>query len=293
MSALDNNWFTEVFQDQGTAFSLQVKRKLHEEQTSYQKLEVWETETFGNLMVLDGCVMLTSRDNFLYHEMMTHPALFTHRDPKKVVIIGGGDCGTLKEVLKHPGVEEAWQVEIDERVTRVSEKYFPELCESNRDPRANFFFGDGIQWMRDQPPGTVDVIIVDSTDPVGPAEGLFALDFYRDCMIALREGGIVVQQSESPLLHTDTIIRGIHEGMKEAGFDHVQTLAFPQPVYPTGWWSCTMGGKDVHTSYFREEDAADRPFVTRYYNEGVHRGALAMPQFMLETLDDPVRPAEG
>jgi spermidine synthase len=128
---------------------------------------------------------------------------------------------------------------------------------------------------------------------VGPAEGLFALDFYRDCMIALREGGIVVQQSESPLLHTDSIIGDIHRDMKEAGFDHVHTLPFPQPVYPTGWWSCTMGGKDVHTSYFREEDAADRPFVTRYYNEGVHRGALAMPQFMLEALEDPVRPAEG
>ena len=134
MTALNDGWFTEVFQDQGTAFSLQVKKKLHEEQTEFQKLEIWETETFGNLMVLDGCVMLTTRDNFLYHEMMTHPALFTHKDPKKVVIVGGGDCGTLKEVLKHPGVEEAWQVEIDERVTRLSEQYFPELCESNTDP---------------------------------------------------------------------------------------------------------------------------------------------------------------
>lgn len=102
MTALNDGWFTEVFQDQGTAFSLQVKKKLHEEQTEFQKLEIWETETFGNLMVLDGCVMLTTRDNFLYHEMMTHPALFTHKDPKKVVIVGGGDCGTLKEVLKHP-----------------------------------------------------------------------------------------------------------------------------------------------------------------------------------------------
>ncbi len=199
MTALNEGWFTEVFQDQGTAFSLQVKRKLHEEQTPFQKLEIYETETFGNLMVLDGCVMLTTRDNFLYHEMMTHPALFTHKDPKKVVIVGGGDCGTLKEVLKHPGVQEAWQVEIDERVTRMSEKYFPELCEANGDPpRANFFFGDGIQWMRDIEPNSIDVLIIDSTDPVGPAEGLFALDFYRDAMLALREGGIIVQQSESP-----------------------------------------------------------------------------------------------
>lgn len=286
MSSLNEDWFTEIFQDEGTAFSLKVKSKLHEEQSTFQKLEIYETETFGNLMVLDGCVMLTSRDNFLYHEMMTHPALFTHKSPKKIVIVGGGDCGTLKEVLKHPGVEEAWQVEIDERVTRLSEKYFPELCESNEDPRANFFFGDGIQWMRDVEPNSIDIVIVDSTDPVGAAEGLFAADFYRDCMLALRDGGIVVQQSESPLLHTGSIIKTIHGDMKKAGFDHVQTLTFPQPVYPTGWWSCTMGGKEKPLKYFREEDAAERPFVTRYYNDDVHRGALAMPQFMLDILED-------
>ncbi len=286
MTTLNDGWFTEVFQNEGTAFSLKVRGKLHEEQSEFQKLEIYETDTFGNLMVLDGCVMLTSRDNFLYHEMMTHPALFTHKHPKKVVIIGGGDCGTLKEVLKHPDVEEAWQVEIDERVTKLSERYFPELCESNGDPRANFFFGDGVQWMRDIEPNSVDVIIIDSTDPVGPAEGLFALDFYRDCMLALREGGIVVQQSESPLLHTDSIIRGIHTDMKKAGLGHVVTLPFPQPVYPTGWWSCTMGSKDNPLLYFREADAAERGFVTRYYNEATHHGALAQPQFMRDLLED-------
>ena len=285
MAQLNDDWFTEVFQDEGTAFSLKIRGRLHEEQTAYQHLEVFDTETFGKLMVIDGCVMLTERDNFLYHEMMTHPALFTHKNPKKVVIVGGGDCGTLKEVLKHPGVEEAWQVEIDERVTRVSEQYFPELCTSNNDPRANFFFGDGIQWMRDIEPNSVDIIIVDSTDPVGPAEGLFAVDFYRDCMLALRDGGIIVQQSESPLLHADTIIRDIHKDMREAGFSHVRTLPFPQPVYPTGWWSCTMGGKQIPLQYFREEDATDRPFVTRYYNADIHRGALAQPQFMVDLLE--------
>jgi spermidine synthase len=286
MTELNDGWFTEVFQDQGTAFSLKIKSKLHEEQSAYQTLEIYETETFGNLMVLDGCVMLTARDNFLYHEMMTHPAIFTHKNPKKVVIIGGGDCGTLKEVLRHPDIEEVWQVEIDERVTRLSEEYFPELCEYNQDPRANFFFGDGIQWMRDIEPDSVDIIIVDSTDPVGPAEGLFAADFYRDALLALRSGGILVQQSESPLLHTDTIIREAQEDMKKAGFDHVRTLPFPQPVYPTGWWSCTMAGKAKPLKYFREEDAAERPFVTRYYNAGIHHAALAQPQFMIDALED-------
>lgn len=285
MTALNDQWFTEIFQNEGTAFSLKVKGKVHEEQTPFQKIAIWETETFGNLMTIDGCVMLTTRDNFLYHEMMSHPALFTHRDPKRVVIIGGGDCGTLREVLKHPGVEEAWQVDIDERVTRLAEQYFPELCESNGDPRANFFFGDGIQWMRDVEPGSVDLIIVDSTDPVGPAEGLFAADFYRDCMLALRDGGIVVQQSESPLLHANTIIWRAREDMLKAGFDHVMTLPFPQPVYPTGWWSCTMAGKDKPLQYFREEDADERPFVTRYYNKAIHHAALAQPQFMVDLFE--------
>ena len=142
-------------------------------------------------------------------------------------------------------------------------------------------------------PNSVDLIIIDSTDPVGPAEGLFALDFYRDAMLALREGGIIVQQSESPLLHTHSIIKGIHEDMRQAGFEHVQTLPFPQPVYPTGWWSCTMASKENPIKYFREEDANNRPFVTRYYNAGVHRGALAMPQFMVDALEDEVRPTEG
>ncbi len=284
MSEQIPGWFTEIFQDQGTGFSLQVKSKLHEEQSEFQKIEIYETATFGRLMVLDGCVMLTDRDNFLYHEMMIHPALFTHTDPKKVVIVGGGDCGALKEVLKHPGVEEAWQVEIDERVTRVSEEYFPDLCTANNDPRANFFFGDGIKWIADAEPESIDVIIVDSTDPVGPAEGLFAVDFYRNCFMALKEGGVLVQQTESPLLHTSSIIKNVHKDMREAGFNDTHTLPFPQPVYPTGWWSCTMAGKGKKLDYFREEDVNEKPFVTEYYNSAIHHGALAQPEFMKREL---------
>lgn len=285
MNNLPSGWFTEEFQNEGTAFSLKVKEKLHDEKSEYQHIEIYSTETFGNLMVIDGCVMLTERDNFLYHEMMTHPALFTHANPEKVVVIGGGDCGTLKEVLKHPGVKEAWQVEIDELVTRMAERYFPDLCTSNQDPRANFFFGDGIKWMSDVVPGSIDVIIVDSTDPVGPAEGLFAVDFYRNCMLALKEGGILVQQSESPLLHSKTIIKSVHQDMKKAGFDQVHTMPFPQPVYPTGWWSATMASKQKPLTCFREEDAQQKPFVTRYYNKDIHRGALAVPEFMKVDLD--------
>ncbi len=277
-------WFTEVFQNEGTGFSLKVKQKLHEEQSAYQFLEIFETETFGNLMVIDGCVMLTTRDNFLYHEMMSHPALFSHPEPKRVVIIGGGDCGTLKEVLKHKSVESAVQVDIDERVTRLSERYFPELCESNDDARATLLFDDGIAYMKNIEAGSVDVIIIDSTDPVGPAEGLFAVDFYRDCFKALAQGGVIVQQSESPLLHTSTIIKQVQEDMIAVGFESPSTLPFPQPVYPTGWWSATMARKGAALDGFRKDAALAKTFSTEYYNAEIHQAALAQPEFMKRAL---------
>ena len=277
---MSNNWFTEIFGDEGTSFGLEINQKLHEEQTQYQFLEIYETKTFGNLMVLDGCVMLTQRDNFLYHEMMSHPALFTHSNPKKVAIVGGGDCGTLREVLKHPGVERCTQIDIDERVTWASEKWFPELCDANGDARAQLLFDDGIAWIKNAEPGSLDVIIIDSTDPVGPAEGLFAVDFYRDCRKALSADGILVQQSESPILHSNSIIKKIHSDMKEAGFGQCHTLPLPQPVYPTGWWSCTMAGPAGSLTQFREADSANKAFKTEYYNADIHRGALAVPEFM-------------
>ena len=128
--------------------------------------------------------------------------------------------------------------------------------------------------------GSVDVIIVDSTDPVGPAEGLFKADFFRDCHRVLADGGIIVQQSESPLLHSDTIIKDLHTNMREAGFTTTQTLPFPQPVYPSGWWSCTLAGKNTDVSSFRETDATGKGFDTRYYSAAIHKGALVMPPFM-------------
>ncbi len=271
-------WFTEEHLGAGSAFSLKIKRKLHEEQSPFQHHAIYETETFGNLMVLDGCTMVSTRDNFLYHEMMSHPALFTHPNPKKVWIIGGGDCGTLREVLKHKSVEEAVQIDIDEVVTRMAELYFPELCESNSDPRADLKFIDGIKWIKDAAPNSVDIIIVDSTDPVGPAEGLFNEDFYRGCFAALGENGILVQQSESPLLHLE-LLKDMRNAMKTAGFNALQTLYFPQCIYPSGWWSATMASKSALNG-FREQDSVNKPFETEYYNVDIHRGALAQPEFV-------------
>jgi len=281
----DDQWFTEICQEGGSAFSLKLKSRLHEEKTPYQTIAIYDTETFGHLMVIDGCTMVSQRENFVYHEMMSHPALFTHDNPENVVIIGGGDCGTLREVLHHDKVKSATQIEIDERVTRLAEQYFPELCEANNDNRAHFYFGDGIRWMQQSPANSIDIIIIDSTDPIGPAEGLFTEAFYRDCYQALRSGGIIVQQSESPLYHLD-IIKAMRRSMRAAGFGTTRTLQFFQCIYPSGWWSCTLAGKNRNLGEMREDDINNRRFATGYYNVDIHRAAGMLPEFARSVLDD-------
>ncbi len=273
-----DKWYTEIYPDDGAALSLQITDRIHEEQTPYQYLEIFKTEKFGRLMTLDGLVMLTSRDNFIYHEMMTHPALFAHPNPKRVVVIGGGDCGCVKEILKHP-VDSVLQIELDERVTRASEEYFPELCESNGDARAKFEFIDGIKWMEQAGQGNYDVIIIDSTDPVGPALGLFSEEFYKSCFDALDNQGILIAQSESPLFHKE-IIKNVNTNMRKAGFKHCATLQFAQCTYPSGWWSATIASKSVPIEEFRDQAARDKIFETGYYNADMHRAAMAQPEFM-------------
>ncbi len=235
-------------------------------------------------MTLDGLVMLCGLDNFIYHEMMTHTALWTHPNPKRVAIIGGGDCGCLLEVLKHSAVDYAELIELDERVTRISEKYFPELCASNKDARAHFNFGDGIKHIRESNNGNYDVMIIDSTDPVGPALGLFSKEFYADCLRALGGDGILIVQSESPLFHMD-IIASVRSNMKYAGFGHVATLDFPQCSYPSGWWSATLASKSQAPADFRLPATSLTAPQTCYYNADIHRAALAKPEFMKRKID--------
>jgi len=279
----DENWFTEASHDNGSAFSLKIRQKLHDETTPYQHIEIFATEQFGHLMVIDGFIMLTSRDNFIYHEMLTHPALFTHPQPNKVLIIGGGDCGILREVLKHPEVNHAQQVEIDERVTRVAEQFFPQLCESNHDPRAELHFTDGIEWMKQSPENHYDVIIIDSTDPVGPAKNLFTHEFYAHCYRALGKQGLLVAQSESPLFNMD-LIGDMHRAMHKAGFATTKCLFFPQCSYPSGWWTATMASKTTAFTPLRGTAIAEKCFTTQYYNRDIHQAALVAPAFFYANL---------
>ena len=280
----ENNWITELCEEGASAFSLKSRANVYTQQSEFQKVEVFDTVGYGKLMMIDGFNMLSSRDNFLYHEMMSHPALYTHRAPRRVAIIGGGDCGTLREVLKHPEVERVTQIDIDETVTRAAELHFPELCASNADPRAQLLFRDGIRWVEETVPGSLDLIIVDSTDPIGPGEVLFSPAFYAACHSALDDDGIIVQQSESPLIHQE-LLRRMYRDLLSADFADVRTLFFPQPIYPTGWWSATLGSKDSKLDRFREQDAANAGFETHYYNAQIHRAAFAQPEFFRRLRD--------
>lgn len=279
MNLSKSTWFTEFCSQQGSAISYQIKQCLYDEKSDFQRVRIFETTHHGKLMVLDDYIMLTSRDNFLYHEMISHPALFTHAAPKNIAIIGGGDCGTLQEVLKHTGPEKVTQIEIDEQVTRVSEVYFPELCTSNDDPRVSLVFEDGIKWMQQAKPSSLDIIIIDSADPIGPGEGLFQMPFYQSCFQALKPGGIMAQQSDSPLYSHD-LIQSMHHAYHQVGFTSSHTLSFPQPCYPSGWWSATLVGKGVDVKRFRQQEASQKSFATRYYNADIHQASLATVEFM-------------
>jgi len=160
-------------------------------------------------------------------------------------------------------------------VTRLSERFFPELCTTNHDARAQLVFDDGLEWIRKTADGSLDLIVVDSTDPVGPAEGLFGPQFVADCFRALADGGILVQQSESPLIHQE-LIAGIRNNMQQAGFETIRTLGFPQPCYPSGWWSCTQARKTGCIEAVSLEAFESAALDTHYFNAGVHTGALAL-----------------
>ncbi|MDZ4122018.1 MAG: polyamine aminopropyltransferase, partial [Candidatus Cloacimonadaceae bacterium] len=189
-------WLTDYHTPtRGLTFS--IDKTLYRESSKYQTIDIVETPDLGRVMLLDGVLMVSSIDEFVYHEMLSQPALFTHPQPGRVLIIGGGDCGTMKRVLMHAGVEKVVQVEIDEMVTRVAKEYFPELTVCTSDPRVEMHFCDGIEYLKNNQ-DSFDVILVDSTDPVGPAAGLFRKEFFADCHKALKTDGLLSIQSESP-----------------------------------------------------------------------------------------------
>lgn len=266
-----------------SALCIEAQSCLWQQDTPYQKIWVLETQGWGKVLVLDDVLQLTERDNFIYHEMMVHPALFIHPAPKRVAIAGGGDCGVLTEVLKHAEVEEALLIELDEEVTKVCQRFFPELTACLADPRASCLFGDAIAFMEQSVSGRLDAILVDSTDPIGQAARLFGKDFYRACFEALASPGVLAVQSESPLFHLD-LLKSIRKNMREAGFPDVATLSFPQPTYPSGWFSVTLAAKGISLRSLRQGALEKKTFPTRYYCREIHDASFALPAFAAEAL---------
>jgi spermidine synthase len=254
-----------------------TKKTYHTEKTQYQDLALIETEQFGKMLVLDGTVQTTIEDEFVYHEMITHVPLFTHKNPKKVLVIGGGDGGTIREIIKHPSVEKAVLCEIDERVIEVSKQYLPEISCALENDKVVVNVGDGIKYVHEHK-NEFDVIIVDSTDPVGPAEGLFAVDFYKAISEALKEDGIFVAQTESPFFHKD-LIKKVYKDVKSI-FPIARLYTCAIPTYPSGYWSFTMGSKKYDPLETDINTITD--MNTKYYSKEIHKSIFALPKFVAD-----------
>lgn len=271
-------WYTE-YQTPAVGITCKTKCTLHTEHTQYQELALIETEQFGRMLVLDGTVQTTIQDEFVYHEMITHIPLFTHENPKKALVIGGGDGGAIREIIKHPSIEKAVLVEIDSRVVEVAKKHLPEISCALDDSRVEVRITDGIKYVQEHK-NEFDVIMVDSTDPVGPAVGLFSEDFYRDIYEALRDDGVFVAQTESPFFHKE-LIKNVYKDVKSV-FPIARLYTCVIPTYPSGYWSFTMGSKKYDPL---ETDTSKIPSIdTKYYCSAIHKSCFSLPKFVGDLL---------
>lgn len=269
-------WYTE-FQTPNVGITCKTINTLHTEKTEYQEMALIETEQFGRMLVLDGTVQTTIKDEFVYHEMITHIPLSTHKNPKKALVIGGGDGGAIREIIKHPTIETAVLAEIDGRVVEVSKQYLPEISCALSDKKVQVHITDGIKYVQDNK-NTFDVIMVDSTDPVGPAVGLFQIDFYKAIFESLKEDGIFVAQTESPFFHKD-LIKGVYKDVNSI-FPITRLYTCSIPTYPSGYWSFTMGSKKYDPL---ETDISKIPELdTKYYCPQIHKSAFALPKFVAD-----------
>ncbi len=277
-------WYTEKHSD-NVGITMKISKTLYSGESEFQKLEILETLEYGRMMLLDGLVMVTERDEFVYHDMIVHPALFTHPAAKKVLVIGGGDGGSIREIVKHPGVELAVLCEIDGLVIDKAIEFLPSMACAidGSNPRVKLHVDDGLAYIRDHQ-NEFDVILVDSTDPIGPAVGLFEEDFYRLVFSALKEDGIMVAQSESPFYHAD-IQKSMYQNLRSV-FPIVEMYQAFIPTYPSGLWSFAFASKKYHpVNDFDRARAAGRDFHTRYYNEDLHLGAFMLPTFARENIE--------
>ncbi|UCG37923.1 MAG: polyamine aminopropyltransferase [bacterium] len=271
-------WYTEKHTPH-SGITMEVRKNLYHGESQYQTLDILDTYEFGKVFLLDGVVMLTERDEFVYHEMLAHVPLFNHPEPRKVLVVGGGDGGTVREVLKHQCVEEVTLVEIDRMVVEASLEHLPEISAGLKDPRTRILYEDGVAFVGRARPGSYDVILVDSTDPVGPAEALFSRSFFQACAKALGADGIFVTQSESPFYHLPFMVQ-VYSRMDGVFPSRAFYLA-AVTTYPGGNWSFLMGSRGPEPGSSRGDGAG---VATRYYTPQLHGASFAVPRFLTEAL---------
>lgn len=278
-------WFSENH-TKNAKFSIRVNRQLASVISDFQRIDVFESKEFGRFLTLDGYMMLTEKDEFIYHEMIVHVPLAVHPNPEKVLIIGAGDGGVVRELARYDSVKHIDLVEIDSEVVRVCKEYLPVTACALDDPRVHIFYQDGLKFIR-RCENEYDLIIVDSTDPFGPGEGLFTREFYGNCFKALKEDGIMVNQHESPFYEEDAAaMQRAHKLIVES-FPISKVYQAHIPSYPSGHWLFGFASKKYHPlKDMREAEWNALGLKTRYYNSELHLGSFALPNYVEEMLAD-------
>ena len=278
-------WFTEKH-TADVKFSIRVDRQIYTGQSEYQRIDVFESKEFGRFLTLDGYMMLTERDEFIYHEMITHVPMAVHPAVRNVLVIGAGDGGVVRELTRYPALENIDMVEIDPLVVEVSKKYLPQTACRLNDERVHIYYEDGLRFVRSKE-DLYDLIIVDSTDPFGPGEGLFTKEFYGSCFKALKEDGIMVNQHESPFYPEDAVAcQRAHKRIVES-FPISRVYQAHIPTYPSGHWLFGFASKKYHPVH--DLDGARWNLLgikTRYYTTRLHGGAFMLPAYVEELLRD-------
>ena len=277
-------WFSEQ-QTPDVKLSIRVDKQLYSSQSDFQRIDIFESPEFGRFLTLDGYMMLTEKDEFIYHEMMVHVPMAVHPKVRKVLVIGGGDGGTARELIRYPAIEQIDVVEIDEEVVSACRTHLPQTACGFDDERVRLYYEDGLKYVR-RYEDAYDLILVDSTDPFGPGEGLFTKEFYGNCYKALKADGIMVNQHESPFYPNDAVaMQRAHKRIVDS-FPISKVYQAHIPTYPSGHWLFGFASKRYHPLADQDADRWKALGIqTRYYNEQLHKGAFALPNYVEEMLE--------
>lgn len=278
-------WYTEN-QTENVNFSMKVKNHLYSAKSDFQKIDIIDTYEFGRVLVIDNWTMVTEKDEFIYHEMITHVALATNPNIKNVLVIGAGDGGTVRELTRYNNIVNIDMVEIDKLVVEACIEYLPFTSCKLNDPRVNLYFEDGIKFVKDKK-NLYDLIIVDSTDPIGPGEGLFTTEFYTNCFNALTEKGILINQCESPYYDNNAYEMKRSYGKLNKLFDICKAYQYHMPTYPSGHMIFCFASKVLDpVADLNSESWNSLGLDTKYYNTDIHKGAFALPNYVIKMLND-------